>query len=157
MNLTGSTNLSPHGTDRDDTALVLFQKSRHGGIDTVIDALDVYGKQPVPVGFLHHGHKAEMHLSCIADENIHIGDLGKGLLNRLKHVKVYSPIIGTVYPNTCGKFITVEMNMGQMIEDVKLATECKVPVTLCKRVGGMIPSPDQVLEAIKNAAKGGEN
>ncbi|MBQ2931684.1 MAG: 3-methyl-2-oxobutanoate dehydrogenase subunit VorB [Clostridia bacterium] len=51
--------------------------------------------------------------------------------------------------------ISVELNMGQMIEDVKLATECKVPVTLCNRAGGMIPSPEQVLEAIKKAAKGG--
>lgn len=51
--------------------------------------------------------------------------------------------------------ISVELNMGQMIEDVKLATECKVPITLCNRAGGMIPSPEQVLEAIKKAAKGG--
>ena len=49
--------------------------------------------------------------------------------------------------------ISVELSMGQMIEDVKLATECKVPVTLCNRVGGMIPSPEQVLEAIRNAQK----
>ena len=54
-------------------------------------------------------------------------------------------------------FISVELSMGQMIEDVRLATECKKPVTLCNRAGGMIPSPDQVLEAIKKAAKGGEN
>ncbi|MBR5155312.1 MAG: 3-methyl-2-oxobutanoate dehydrogenase subunit VorB [Clostridia bacterium] len=53
------------------------------------------------------------------------------------------------------EIISVELSMGQMIEDVKLATECKVPVTLCNRTGGMIPSPEQVLEAIKNAAKGG--
>ena len=51
--------------------------------------------------------------------------------------------------------ISVELSMGQMIEDVRLATECRVPVTLCNRVGGMIPSPEQVLEAIKNAAKNG--
>ena len=51
--------------------------------------------------------------------------------------------------------ISVELSMGQMIEDVRLATECKKPVTLCNRAGGMIPSPDQVLEAIKNAAKNG--
>ncbi|MBE6712529.1 MAG: 3-methyl-2-oxobutanoate dehydrogenase subunit VorB [Ruminococcaceae bacterium] len=49
--------------------------------------------------------------------------------------------------------ISVELSMGQMIEDVRLATECKVPVTLCNRVGGMIPSPEQVLEAIRNAQK----
>ncbi len=47
--------------------------------------------------------------------------------------------------------ISVELSMGQMIEDVKLASECKVPVTLCNRVGGMIPSPEQVLQAIKDA------
>ena len=51
-------------------------------------------------------------------------------------------------------FISVELNMGQMIEDVRLATECKRPVTLCNRAGGMIPSPDQVLDSIRAAQKG---
>ena len=50
-------------------------------------------------------------------------------------------------------FVSVELSMGQMIEDVKLATKCKKPVTLCNRSGGMIPSPEQVLESIKNLAK----
>lgn len=55
--------------------------------------------------------------------------------------------------------ISVELSMGQMIEDVMLATEGKVPVTLCNRVGGMIPSPEQVLESIRQTAKllGGNN
>ena len=53
------------------------------------------------------------------------------------------------------EIISVELSMGQMIEDVKLATDCKVPVTLCNRTGGMIPSPQQVLEAIIEASKGG--
>ncbi|MBQ9964965.1 MAG: 3-methyl-2-oxobutanoate dehydrogenase subunit VorB [Clostridia bacterium] len=52
-------------------------------------------------------------------------------------------------------FVSVELSMGQMIEDVRLATSCKVPVTLCNRAGGMIPSPEQVLEAVKKAANGG--
>lgn len=52
-------------------------------------------------------------------------------------------------------FISVELSMGQMIEDVKLATSCKVPVTLCNRVGGMIPSPEQVLKAIIEVNNGG--
>ncbi len=49
--------------------------------------------------------------------------------------------------------ISVELNMGQMIEDVMLATECRIPVQLCNRSGGMIPSPEQVLASIKAAAK----
>ena len=52
------------------------------------------------------------------------------------------------------KFISVELSMGQMIEDVKLATDCKRPVTLCNRTGGMIPSPEEVLEAIRKAQGG---
>ena len=51
--------------------------------------------------------------------------------------------------------ISVELSMGQMIEDVRLASECRVPVTLCNRAGGMIPTPEQVLDAIVAAAKGG--
>ena len=51
-------------------------------------------------------------------------------------------------------FVSVELNMGQMIEDIRLATECKRPVSLCNRAGGMIPSPDQVLGSIRKAQKG---
>ncbi len=49
--------------------------------------------------------------------------------------------------------ISVELSMGQMIEDVRLAVECRVPVTLCNRAGGMIPSPEQVLCEIEKAAE----
>lgn len=51
-------------------------------------------------------------------------------------------------------FLSVELSMGQMVEDIQLATGCRHPVSLCNRVGGMIPSPDQVLESIRKAAKG---
>ena len=51
-------------------------------------------------------------------------------------------------------FVCVELSMGQMIEDVRLYTECKKPVSLCSRCGGMIPSPEEVLEAIRKAQKG---
>ena len=42
--------------------------------------------------------------------------------------------------------------MGQLIEDVELAIRCSRPVTLCNRTGGMIPSPEQVLASIEEAA-----
>ena len=48
-------------------------------------------------------------------------------------------------------FVTVEMSMGQMIEDVELAIRCKKPVLLCNRAGGMIPTPEQVLAKINEA------
>ena len=46
-------------------------------------------------------------------------------------------------------FLSVELSMGQMKEDVELATRCKKPVELCNRVGGMIPSPEEVLAALR--------
>ena len=53
-------------------------------------------------------------------------------------------------------FISVELSMGQMIEDVKLASECKKPVVLCNRVGGVITTPEQVLKTIIKTAGGAE-
>ena len=51
-------------------------------------------------------------------------------------------------------FLSVELSMGQMIEDVELAIRCKKPVYLCNRVGGMIMSPAEVLAKIEEMAKG---
>lgn len=55
----------------------------------------------------------------------------------------------------CKAFISVEMNMGQMIQDVELAIRCKKPVYLCNRTGGMIPTPEEVLAKIEEADKNG--
>jgi len=55
----------------------------------------------------------------------------------------------------CEKFISVELNMGQMIDDVRAAIEYKRPVELCNRAGGVIPSAEQIYNKIMEAAKGG--
>ena len=45
--------------------------------------------------------------------------------------------------------MSVEMNAGQMVEDVKIAVEGKVPVHFTGRMGGMIPSPEDVLHEVE--------
>jgi 2-oxoglutarate ferredoxin oxidoreductase subunit alpha len=40
------------------------------------------------------------------------------------------------------------MSSGQMIEDVRLAVNGKVRVALHNRMGGMVPSPEDVLDAL---------
>ena len=50
-------------------------------------------------------------------------------------------------------FISVELSMGQMIEDIELATRCAKPVMLCNRVGGMIPTVKNVYDSIAEADK----
>jgi 2-oxoglutarate ferredoxin oxidoreductase subunit alpha len=53
-------------------------------------------------------------------------------------------------------FISVEMNAGQMVEDVKLAVCGKKPVYFFGRLGGIVPTPEETYEAIKDklASKG---
>ena len=45
--------------------------------------------------------------------------------------------------------LVVEMSLGQMIDDVKLACECKLPVHFYGRSGGMIPTPAAIAEKAK--------
>ncbi|MDR2525514.1 MAG: 3-methyl-2-oxobutanoate dehydrogenase subunit VorB [Oscillospiraceae bacterium] len=51
-------------------------------------------------------------------------------------------------------FVCVEMSMGQMREDVELATRCQRPVYLCARTGGMVPAPEEILGKLEDASHG---
>ena len=46
-------------------------------------------------------------------------------------------------------FLVVEMNAGQMWEDVRLAAGGQVPVMFAGRMGGMVPMPEEIYEAIQ--------
>ncbi|MGN0605045.1 MAG: 3-methyl-2-oxobutanoate dehydrogenase subunit VorB [Oscillospiraceae bacterium] len=50
---------------------------------------------------------------------------------------------------TAKAILCVEMSMGQMIDDVKLAINCSKPVEFFGRTGGVIPTPTEVLAEIK--------
>ena len=45
--------------------------------------------------------------------------------------------------------LTVEINAGQMVEDVRLAVDGAVKVEHFGRLGGIVPTPDEILEAFK--------
>lgn len=47
-------------------------------------------------------------------------------------------------------FLVVEMNAGQMVEDVALAVNGKKPVHFKGRMGGMIPNPEEILVEIES-------
>lgn len=49
--------------------------------------------------------------------------------------------------------LVVELNAGQMIEDVRLAVHDRLPVEHFGRLGGIIPSPEEVVEALENKLK----
>jgi 2-oxoglutarate ferredoxin oxidoreductase subunit alpha len=45
--------------------------------------------------------------------------------------------------------LDVELNAGQMVEDVRLGVNGKVPVEFYGRMGGVIPSAEEVVDALK--------
>jgi len=72
------------------------------------------------------------------------------------------PITVWPFPNAALKalapqvkgFISVEMSMGQMVEDVKLAIECSKPVYMCNRTGGVVPAPEAIVAKAKEVVGG---
>lgn len=80
-------------------------------------------------------------------------------LARAEGIKVglFRPITLWPYPTKALKaykkkvkgILSVELNAGQMIEDIKLAVDCEVRVEHFGRLGGIVPSPQEVLNALK--------
>jgi len=48
--------------------------------------------------------------------------------------------------------LVVELSLGQLVEDVRLAVEGRRPVRLLGRTGGVVMTPAEVLEAIRRLA-----
>ncbi len=80
-------------------------------------------------------------------------------LARAKNIKVglLRPITLFPFPKkplqelakTVKGILSVEMSMGQMVEDVRLAVEHKVPVEHFGRTGGIIHTPEEIVEALE--------
>ena len=80
-------------------------------------------------------------------------------LARQKGIKVgvFRPITLFPFPyqqlnklaNKVKNFLVVEMNAGQMLEDVRLAINGKTSVEFHGRMGGIVPSPDEILQKVE--------
>lgn len=51
-------------------------------------------------------------------------------------------------------FLSVELNMGQMADDVKLAVKCRKPVYFYGRTGGVLMRPEEIVDALVRIEKG---
>ena len=54
------------------------------------------------------------------------------------------------YANQVKGMLSVELNAGQMVEDIRLAVNGKVKVEHFGRLGGIVFTPDEVLNALKD-------
>ncbi len=57
-------------------------------------------------------------------------------------------------PATAKAVMSVEMSTGQMIDDVKIAANGKLPVHFYGRTGGMIPTPEAIIDKVKEILGG---
>jgi 2-oxoglutarate ferredoxin oxidoreductase subunit alpha len=71
-----------------------------------------------------------------------------GLLRPITLYPFPTEVISRYADQTKG-MLTVELSAGQMIEDVRLAVNGRVPVEHYGRLGGIVPTPDEVLNALK--------
>ncbi|MCT4619516.1 MAG: 3-methyl-2-oxobutanoate dehydrogenase subunit VorB [Marinisporobacter sp.] len=78
------------------------------------------------------------------------------------HVGLIRPITLWPYPmkafdqisDATKALLCVEMSMGQMVDDVKIANKGKLPVHFYGRSGGMVPSPDEIVGKVKDILGG---
>jgi 2-oxoglutarate ferredoxin oxidoreductase subunit alpha len=97
------------------------------------------------------------------------GSAGRIALSAVRAARAEGIPIGLLRPITVNPFpvqvldelsrrldgmLVVEMNNGQMLEDVRLATRTRIPVEFYGRMGGVMPLPDEVLTEIHLLVKG---
>ncbi|MBP3892534.1 MAG: 3-methyl-2-oxobutanoate dehydrogenase subunit VorB [Atopobiaceae bacterium] len=77
-----------------------------------------------------------------------------GLLRPITLWPFPTKAIDQVIENGAKHFLSVELNMGQMVEDVRLAAAGRATVDFYGRTGGVLPTPEEVLEQIEHLANG---
>jgi 2-oxoglutarate ferredoxin oxidoreductase subunit alpha len=77
-----------------------------------------------------------------------------GLLRPITLFPFPTKQIQELIPKTKG-FLTVEMSTGQMVEDIKLAVNGERPVEHFGRLGGVIPTAEEIVEALEQKIIGG--
>ena len=97
------------------------------------------------------------------------GSAGRVALSAVRSARASGLKVGLLRPITLHPFPTtaiaelskkvqailvVEMNSGQMLEDVRLAVSGRIPVEFYGRLGGVMPFPDEISAAIQRLISG---
>ena len=51
-------------------------------------------------------------------------------------------------PASLKGLLVAELSLGQMLDDVKIANEGRLPIAFFGRTGGMLPEPEEIAEAV---------
>ncbi len=102
----------------------------------------------VVVGFGSAGRVALSAVRAARAEGIPVG------LLRPVTLKPYPTQVVDQLAEKVEAMLVVEMNAGQMLEDVRKVVRGRIPVEFYGRMGGIIPMPDEILDEIRRLAAG---
>lgn len=114
---------------------------------------EAYNCDGVEVIVVAYGTPARIAKSAIMlakKEGIKLGLLRPLTVWPFPHDALYSAVM----QESVKKVLTVEMSAGQLVEDVKLAVQGKKPVELLAKMGGKVPTPEEILERVKAMREG---
>ena len=125
--------------------------------------LDVHMMVNEPGRFIDRMNLDKNDILCVHYESdIHIHRTLSQIKDKGIKAGLFRPI--TLYPfpakqlnelaDKTNCFLSVEMNMGQMVNDIKIAIDCKKKVYHYGRTGGMIPTPEDILAKIQEYSGG---
>jgi 2-oxoglutarate ferredoxin oxidoreductase subunit alpha len=80
------------------------------------------------------------------DEGIEVGMIRPQTLFPFPEKAVYE----AASKESCKIVVSIEMSMGQMVEDVERSVKGKIPVRWYGKCGGDVPTPEEVVEAVKS-------
>ena len=100
------------------------------------------------VAFGTAGRIAQSAVKAAREEGIRVGLLRPISLNPYPYERVRQ------LSEQVRSLLVVEMNAGQMLMDVRLGVEGRVPIHFYGRMGGVVPMPDEVLDEIRKIATG---
>lgn len=87
-------------------------------------------------------------ISRTAVDRLREAGIAAGLLRPISLWPFPAAELAALAPRVRG-LLVVELSAGQLVEDVRLAVEGRVPVFLHGRMGGMVPTPGDVVEAAR--------
>lgn len=96
----------------------------------------------IVVGYGTAGRIAESAVRTAREEGLKVG-----LLRPVALWPFPEKRLSALADESCA-FLVVEMNAGQMIDDVRIATGCQVPVEFYGRLGGVVPMPEEIYDSI---------
>ena len=108
---------------------------------------DTFMMDDAEIGIVAYGTTARIVRNAIIKARNELG-IKAGLIRPITLWPFPSQPIADAAEN-CKAFLAVEMSTGQMVEDVRLAVNGKRPVSFVGTTGGIIPTPNQIVEKLK--------